>query len=267
LRDPAGRKLSAYFLERKAKFFMNKRYVPTNFDGLIVGPSSSANWDVPALAGVRIYNESLPGGNAAEEKIFVDQALRTGHYKLAVFILAPPVTSKHDLNDGLDTTTNPEIFASFHLLFHEAAYALHAAHIRFWKSNAAADGQLEFTYRKNLRVVPLPRGDYHLDPIALEDYRSMVQSLRSQGAVIVYVIPPMYEPMYQFNKTDIQAYLEFIRKFLPPAPVIDFDGPAYTDLRSNPDNFIDCCHLEPQAASTVSALLEKLVPEAISPGH
>jgi hypothetical protein len=51
---------------------------------------------------------------------------------------------------------------------------------------------------------------------------------------------------------------------LPLAPIINFNGPEYTAFRSDPDNYLDCWHLAPQGASTVSTLLAKLVPEAIS---
>ena len=33
LRNSSGRALSIYFAERKVKFLMNKRYVPSNFQG------------------------------------------------------------------------------------------------------------------------------------------------------------------------------------------------------------------------------------------
>src|ERR1035438_230116 len=86
-RDPTGRKLTVYDFERKAKFLLSRRYVPANFDGLIVGSSCSANWNVPMLAGAHIYNESLPGGTVAEEQIVVNQALLKGHYRLVVVVL------------------------------------------------------------------------------------------------------------------------------------------------------------------------------------
>src|ERR1700676_4053656 len=73
LRDPSGRKLAIYFSERKAKFLMRKRYVPANFDGLLIGASETANWDVPTLAGTKIYNESLHGVSASEERYVVSQ--------------------------------------------------------------------------------------------------------------------------------------------------------------------------------------------------
>ena len=264
-RGPAGRKLTVYDFERKAKSLLSRRYVPANFDGLIIGPSCSANWDVPTLAGARIYNESLPGGSVAEEQIVVNQSLPKGHYRLVVVVLVPTMTSHHDVNEGLDTTKNVEALGSFHVYDNEVASALHAWHIRFHKSNAAPDGQVELPYRKNLKL-PIPPNFFQIDPVALEDYRDLVQSLRSRGATIVYVVPPIYEPILQHNKPAFETYLYTVRQLLPPAPVIDLNSAEYTALRSDPDNYIDSVHLTPQGAVAVNALLQKLVPAAIASG-
>lgn len=264
-RDPTGRKLAIYFEERKAKYLMSRQYVPANFDGLIVGASSSANWDVPTLAGVRMFNESIVGANAAEEQIVVNQALSRGHFKLAVFILSPIMTSHHDVKEGLDHVRVAEAIGSFHLFVHEAALGLLAAHVRFSKSNTAPDGQLFFRNPKDLRI-PKSFDDtsFSIDPVAVEQYRGMIQSLRNNGAAIVYVVSPMYEPCYRLRKTRLLAYMQTIRPLLPPAPVIDLDGPEYSPLRSDPENYFDCYHLEPEGTMKVVALLDTLVPQAIA---
>jgi hypothetical protein len=264
-RDPTGRKLTAFDFERKAKFFLSRRYVPANFEGLIVGSSCSANWNVPSLAGERIYNESLPGGSVAEEQIVVNQALPRGHFKVAVIILWPTMTSHHDINEGLDTTRNVETLGSFHVYDNEVSSVLHAWHIRFHKSDAAPDGQVELPYRKRLWL-PIPPDFFQIDPVALEDFRDIVQSLQNRGATIVYVVPPIYEPIYRPIKPAFEKYLDTVRQLLPSAPVIDLNGSEYTALRSDPDNYIDTVHLEPQGAAAVSALLQKLVPDAIASG-
>jgi hypothetical protein len=268
LRDPTGRKLSIYFEERKAKCLMSRQYVPANFDGLIIGPSASANWDVPTLAGARMFNESLVGANAAEEQIVVNQALSRGHFKLAVFILNPILTSSHDVKEGLDNVRVSEAIGSFHLFVHEAAHGLLAAHVGFSKSNTAPDGQLFFRNPKDLRI-PKSFDDtsFSIDPVAVEQYRSTVQSLRNNGAAIVYVVSPMYEPCYRLRKTRLLAYMQTIRPLLPPAPVIDLDGSEYARLRSDPENYFDCYHLEPQGTAKVVALLDTLVPRAIASGN
>jgi hypothetical protein len=267
LRDPKGRDLIVYFFELKAKYLVNERYVPANFDGLIIGPSSSANWDVPSLAGARIYNESIPGGNAAEEQMLVDRALDKGHFKMAVFILEPSMTANHDINEGVAATKNVEAFGSFHLFAHEAAFALHAAHIKFNKSDSSPNGKLVLNYAKRIQAAKLGAGQFNIDREGLNDYRDLIESLQAKGATIVYVAPPVYEPQYKLNEAAYKTYLDTIRMYLPPGPIINMNGPEYTAFRSNPDNYIDCWHLEPQGASTVAALLEKLVPQAISSSH
>jgi hypothetical protein len=267
LRDPKGRDLIVYFFELKAKYLVNERYVPANFDGLIIGPSSSANWDVPSLAGARIYNESIPGGNAAEEQMLVDRALDKGHFKMAVFILEPSMTANHDINEGVAATKNVEAFGSFHLFAHEAAFALHAAHIKFNKSDSSPNGKLVLNYAKRIQAAKLGAGQFNIDREGLNDYRDLIESLQAKGATIVYVAPPVYEPQYKLNEAAYKTYLDTIRMYLPPGPIINLNGPEYTAFRSNPDNYIDCWHLEPQGASTVAALLEKLVPQAISSSH
>ena len=267
LRDPKGRDLIVYFFELKAKYLVNERYVPANFDGLIIGPSSSANWDVPSLAGARIYNESIPGGNAAEEQMLVDRALDKGHFKMAVFILEPSMTANHDINEGVAATKNVEAFGSFHLFAHEAAFALHAAHIKFNKSDSSPNGKLVLNYAKRIQAAKLGAGQFNIDREGLNHYRDLIESLQAKGATIVYVAPPVYEPQYKLNEAAYKTYLDTIRMYLPPGPIINLNGPEYTAFRSNPDNYIDCWHLEPQGASTVAALLEKLVPQAISSRH
>jgi hypothetical protein len=222
---------------------------------------------VPSLAGARIYNESIPGGNAAEEQMLVDRALDKGHFKMAVFILEPSMTANHDINEGVAATKNVEAFGSFHLFAHEAAFALHAAHIKFNKSDSSPNGKLVLNYAKRIQAAKLGAGQFNIDREGLNDYRDLIESLQAKGATIVYVAPPVYEPQYKLNEAAYKTYLDTIRMYLPPGPIINLNGPEYTAFRSNPDNYIDCWHLEPQGASTVAALLEKLVPQAISSRH
>src|ERR1700677_3795766 len=86
LRDPHGRRLATSGLhipttdDRISKYMLNQRYVPSNFDGLLIGSSTTGNWNPDLIHGYRVYNESLAAGNAAEEKTLVDQALPNGHF-------------------------------------------------------------------------------------------------------------------------------------------------------------------------------------------
>src|SRR5450756_634004 len=114
-RDSHGRQLTVAFAGRKAKFLLSKRYVPANFDALLIGPSSSENWDPASIPDFKTYNESILGSNVFEEKRIVDQALPRGHFKLAICILYPTMTTNHAVNDGLDAVSTAEALGSIHL--------------------------------------------------------------------------------------------------------------------------------------------------------
>jgi hypothetical protein len=265
-RNPAGRKLPVAVITtgRKAKFLLSERYVPMNYDGLIIGASNLATWDIPTLAGAQIYNLSLEGGDSTEEKIVLDQALHRGHFKLAVFVLSTAMTASHDVKGGLDATTTAESLASFHLYIQEAAYAVRAVHHGAGLIDIAANGH--YNYRpmhKNLDLNGTPT-PFQIDPVALTNYRAMVQALKDQGATIVYVAPPLYEPFYRLHQAESEAYLKTMLSLLPSAPLIDFQASEYAALCSDPNNFADTAHLEPAGVEKFTALLTELVPRAIN---
>jgi hypothetical protein len=268
-RDPVGRKLSVAVITngRKAKFLMSKRYIPANFGGLIIGPSSIANWDVSNLGGAQIYNLAIDGADSAEERLVLDQALLRGRYKIAVFALVPIITANHEVKGGLDSTTTAESVASFHLYIQEVAYALRAAHRETDYVDIAPNGHYNYHKKKNLEHWDLDPDLFTIDPVALKHYREMILKLQSQGATIFYVVPPIYEEFYQLHRADYETYSAAVRALLPNAPVIDFTSSEYVSLRNDPSNFVDIMHLEPQGAQTFSALLSTFVSQTLERGQ
>ena len=155
MRDTRGRELRVVFSARKAKYLLSKHYVPTNYDSLIIGPSSSENWDPTGIPGVKLYNESILGSNVFEEKRIVDQAMPNGHFKLALCILYPTMTSNHQMNDGLDAVSTAEAFGSIHLYVHEAVQLLAALHLPAGRLSAqASSAQLRYHPVRSLLLQP-----------------------------------------------------------------------------------------------------------------
>src|SRR5438045_4724228 len=105
-RDPTGRALPAYGNERVAKYLLSRRYVQANFDGVLVGSSVSSNWSLGTLHGARLYNESVNGGNIAEEKAILDQVLENGGTGFALLVVPPFLTESHESHSV--TLTPPE---------------------------------------------------------------------------------------------------------------------------------------------------------------
>jgi hypothetical protein len=267
LRDPTGRKLVIYYSERKAKLLMNVRYVPTDFDGLFLGESQTVNWHLPTLAGVKIYNESLQGGCASEERFLVNRALGKGHFKLAIFTLGPPMTAQHSFMDGLDTVKTSEAIWSIHAFANETADILAPLHLQSHRSNTFPDGTIPIVARRGIYVRVLDASYFHFDPTALDDYRGMVQDLRDRGSTVVYLIPPIYRQLYDLNKASYEIYKRTLLQQLPRGSVIDFNASEYATLTSDPNNYFDCFHLTSKGAATFSTLLGKLVPDAMTAGH
>jgi hypothetical protein len=254
-REPRGRKLTVAFAGRKAKFLLSKRYVPANYDSLLIGPSSSENWDPASIPGVTMYNESILGSNVVEEKRIVDQALPARTYKLAICILYPTMTSNHAIVDGLDAVSTAEALGSIHLYIHELAEILTAAHRSIGKTSDPNGTTPLKPIAQKFDIMQYPSDYFRVDPIAMADYTAMVQSLEARGARIVYVIPPLYEPCRQANAIAFDIYKEKMAQNLPQAPTLDLSGPDFAAFRANPANYVDCFHVNADGARQISAYL------------
>ncbi len=117
LRNAKGRHLRVYGDERVARYLLSEKYVPENFNALLIGSSVSANWNTSGINGLRVYNESLNGGNIVEEKTIADQALATSQIKVVILIVHPFLTYSHDFETvRLTPRENLEALGSLNLL-------------------------------------------------------------------------------------------------------------------------------------------------------
>ena len=263
-RNPRGRRLTVAFAGRKAKFLLSKRYVPANFNALLIGPSSSENWDPASIPDFNIYNESILGSNVAEEKRIVDQALPRGHFKLAICILYPTMTTNHAMNDGLDAVSTVEALGSIHLYVNEAVHILAALHHSIGEISSPNGSTPLKVLPQHFDAAPYPPSYFQLDPVAVDAYTKMVQSLRDRGATILYIIPPLYEPFRSANSAALGNYKQVMQRTLPPAPIIDLDGPDFDAFRSDPSNYVDSFHVNAEGAAKIDAYLAQRIPQALN---
>lgn len=263
LRDPHDRRLATNGLhvastdDRISKYLLNQRYVPSNFDGLLIGSSTTGNWNPDLIHGYRIYNESLAAGNASEEKALVDQALPAGHFRIALCVLSPYIFQAHGLKEGLGQVRRVEALGSINSFGEEGAKVLAALHLQ--QNTFFPNGSRElFVHQRDLQKMDLNAGIvpgyFEPDPQALADYRSLVQSLQARGTKIVYVIPPLYKPLY---RNQFRNFVQRLQSELPPAPIIDFTRPEYDDFNSDPKNFSDGLHMSPGGAIEISRILDR----------
>ena len=262
LRDPHGRYLVTSHHEPKAKYLLNRAYVPANFDALVIGASASENWDLRRFTGYRFYNESIEGGNASGQRKLVEQALPTGHFKVAIVCMFPRITSGHSLFDGLDKTRPEEAFGSLDAFTLEGSMLL--ARLRHESLESSPDG----SHRLPSHVMKpdsgvIPEENIKEDPQAVADYSAMIQELRDKGTKIVYVIYPLYEPYYEKNEAEVAAFVKAVEGEYPAAPVVNLNDPEYKAFRSDPSNWIDEVHLSNSGAELLSPVINDRFHESL----
>lgn len=260
LRDPHGRRLATSVLyspmtdDRIFKYIANHRYVPANFDGVIIGSSSSANWYPNLIHSYNLYDESVIGGKASEEKILIDQLPPDAHFRVALCAISPYIVNGHDLSHGLGQVTRMEPLGSIDSLAEELAKVLTELHLR--PQTYFADGSHRFPEKQHLDPQVMDTSYFQIDPASLAAYRSLILDLQARGARIIYVEPPMYLPVYG-NFTQFQQTIDSILAALPPGPTINFIAPEYSAFNSDPKNFTDGLHLSPEGATRISTMLDQ----------
>lgn len=94
-REPVGRKLMIYANERTSKYLFGYRYIPANFDGILIGSSISDNWDISKIQESHVYNISIASGNITEERLVAENVFARGRMKLAIFCIHTYLTTQH----------------------------------------------------------------------------------------------------------------------------------------------------------------------------
>ena len=90
-----GMSINIWNNERTSKYLLSFNYIPTNFEGILIGPSVSDNLDTKKISGFKIYNASIDGGNISELKYIVENVIQRGNLKFIIICLSPYITKDH----------------------------------------------------------------------------------------------------------------------------------------------------------------------------
>ncbi len=258
--DPTGKQLRVEHNERTAKFFLNERYVPANFDALLVGGSSTSNWRMSALDFAHFYNESLFGSNTVEEKRLVDEALRRGRFRYAICVITPYMLATHEFNEGSGVPPRREALGSVNLLREE-----------FYGFSRKLRGRPALFSPDGGQVMPPSKGEvdpyltytFAYDPIALEAFRQMLDELRARGTRVIFVETPVFEPVYQRHKAQFDRFYATFPLRHADEALIDFNAPEYAAFRSERGRWVDPPHLNGESAEQVSVEMNRAIHAAV----
>jgi len=266
-RDTHGRHLEVYGDERVAKYLLSGRYVPENFNALLLGSSVSGNWNMAeAVQGLRVYNESLMGGNIVEEKCLLDQALSRRGLQLVFLVVHPVLTHSHDFESvqlaprlKLSSLGSQSLWNAYVGMLNVRLHRTRQAYNEFGTLDwGMAKHELNATLKQMMR----PGVDFEVDPIAFQAYLDVIKEIRAHHVRIVFVVPPVSEDLLQVKRAAFEKYLGLIQPHLAPGEeLIDFTSGPYAGFRANGDHFMDGVHMGSAAAAEVISMLNSAMEE------
>lgn len=263
-RPVRDRHLVAYGDPRVAKYLFNMRYVPENFDAVLIGSSMSANWDLRAIEKLRTYNNSVNGCNIVEQRAIVECALARPGLSTVFLIVHPYLTATHDFKT---TRLSPDLaHSALGSLSLWAAYK-DMLNIRLHRSQPLRDyagteafGPMPRDLNANMKRLFAPGSRFEIDPVALETYRSFLAELRAHGIRIVFVVPPLFEGLLDSKREAFDNYARMIQAESRAGDKwIDFTSDSFAAFRKDRSNFVDGVHMVPGATRQVVAHLNAAV--------
>jgi len=272
-RPARGRVLGIYGEERIAKYLQSYRYIPENFDGVLFGSSVSDILDTGELAGYRVYNASINGGNIADLKPIAENIFRRGNLKLTIICAHRYITNDHFEKTDLMTPKqywgalgSPQLMTAYisqlairHGVVSNSYDVRGTLHSGTDPDSNIVRKEIEGAVAQIQRGTP-SFGNYYIDPVALAELKDVMADARRHSERMVVFYPPIPAPVLAVRSGEFRRYRDVISSLTEPSDIIvDFNRPEYDGIRTDYHNFDDAVHLSHAGATFVMSELSKAV--------
>jgi hypothetical protein len=267
-RGARGERLRIYGETRTFKYLFAKRYIPTNFDGLLIGSSMSETLRTGSIGKFRIYNLSLNGGNITEEKTLAYRAYEHKRFEITIFCIHRYLTKDsgqktHLLDPEQDTSPlgSPSLLQAYglsalaHAGFTRTYYDEFGTYVGAKEDPATASAALHETVRA------IQRGAagievYEIDPTARMELAELIKTAEARSNFVVAYYPPVPHDVLELTRERFLRYKQETSKlFSPQALLIDFNTDEYVDFRADTSNYRDGSHLSTKGNTFVAQQL------------
>ena len=272
-----GEYFRVYLDEKTSKYLFSFNYIPSNFDGILVGSSvSNKLMATEMLKNYQIYNLSMDGENVTEVKYAVDNVLERGDIKVAIICLDPYFTK----NSGTKSSQiNPNEYWSTLGSVFMLRYYLHRVfdfgedefsdsywgYTRYDKIKLLRSGSS--TLQIDSLLSEFESGhesafqNLNLDEVAFRELGELIESIRDRNVkIIAYYFPrpkrlfnhPSYASRYALYRRKIDSLLDYSAD-----TVIDFSTEYYDFIRDDDSSYVDTGHLSANSAAKVLRVLNE----------
>ena len=249
-------------LQRFSLYLMTYRFIPANFDGLLIGNSAAAGYDTSGIRNYRVFNASMRGASATEERILAEQVLRRGHLKVMIMVLNPHMTAQQ--GEVTAYMTPHDYIASFGSM-QTIIVGLQGLLARFGHPGPVTyndSGQTRFPLKTfSGPFVPYSREQLTIDPRELKDLRELLAEAHARH-VKVYVLffGPMYQPKWDAQKDLLVAWQSKIQAYLShDDTVITIPDGLLKRLQARRENFPDYVHMTASTRESVMKAIEQSI--------
>ena len=263
--DSKGRELRIYTNDRLSKYLLSFNYIPSNFDGLLIGSSATESYDLTKIDNVRIYNLAVSAGTATEQKIIADNVFSVAPMKIVIFSMNPGLTFRHGtLTNSMLPREKWRALFSTQALTTQAVAIIYSLFGKWSTTDAWGKKRLPIDSNPENKWPNLNFSVYlRTNEDAFDEYENLIKTARLQGARVIGFNPPMYSKKYQLGKDLYDSYIRRASSiFMPNEQIIDFMASKYDTYHNNSLYFIDGYHLSDVGVEFFSSELVKAINES-----
>lgn len=266
-------------LEKTSKYLLAHRYVPENFNSVLIGSSVSDNLDTRQIDGFKIYNLSMAGGNITEvgaaAHAFIAREESPGLFIVNLYPYLTRDTGKKSFQIhekeywGALYSLVPvavwirkvqDMAGMMHGAFDESEWGWNNISARFnhppFDAHKAAMKQMLADYRSGQKAPP--QKERIIDPQAYKELKILLNKARAAGFDVIGFYHPVN--IWKFRVMQASGEWSYFRAqmealFKPGEPVWDFNTRRYDYIRAQEENYVDT-HLSAAGAALLAEALE-----------
>ncbi|MDN5200191.1 hypothetical protein QQ008_02435 [Fulvivirgaceae bacterium BMA10] len=273
------RQLRVHVNERTSKYLLSYNYIPENFEGIIVGPSLSANLNTKFIEDYKIYNASIMGANISELRFLINNIVENGNIRFVIVCLDPYLTKDHGKKSArIDPREYYGALGSTNLL---KTYLIRfVRENKLFSSKFPNDIHNDYGFNNFNLTMPndpktmilqkvrerSPESTY-IDPVAEKELDETLQYLRKKGIKIFAYFSPIPYQILQINRDNYAQYQTRMENLFEERDILlDLNDEKYQAYTADFNTYIDHGHLSEQGQTFVleelkNALLKYVTPQ------
>lgn len=251
-----GRSITIHASERTSKYLLSYNYVPANFQGILIGPSLSANINTKSRPAAKVYNCSILGANMSELLPIAKNVINKGQLSQIYISLHPYLLKDHGMKStSISDKTYYSALGSISLFKIYAIGILRKYNVWPTKYPKGQYNDFGFNYynpsfsntpvsEKVENEISKPKESLTIDSVALSELNQLLILCRKKGVKVIAYFHPLPKPIYDYYKPEMLDFKNEVSEVFKEGDiVIDYNEAYFEYFTSDYTNYIDHGHL------------------------